>query len=314
MNEQEKIRDLLRGFKEWVDSDFLFDQKFTAYLDEPKSKIDILERMIDLFHIYENDTENACSLQDLLSAEIEFLPDKRWRFVRSGHPGDKNNFKRSNDLILPLLMFLLVHQKKEGILDSIRAFIRQIRDTHLTVEDFKKTKTGVIRCFTNARFAASYLRASGLLQYSGKYKHWELSFLGIIAASALYEEGWTDKDGLITMLEVERGISQKIRGIFELFCSEAEVVKTWQSILGKSDMDYRRYEPSFRKVESVLYSFRAEVLFAPFGRKNTMEYVNKMHAIPEVKQFLKLFQTRYSMNDFNLRVKHAFFRKNPGDK
>src|ERR1043166_4286303 len=66
----------------------------------------------------------------------------------------------------PLLLFLLLHHRDRfRILDIITHFISKLRP-HLSYLDFKKTKTGVTRCFTNTRFAARVLRAYGLLKFT----------------------------------------------------------------------------------------------------------------------------------------------------
>lgn len=59
--------------------------------------------------------------------------------------------------------------------------------------DFKKTRTGVLRCFTNTRFAALTLRDYGLLRFTKKeaYKTWVLSLPGILVASkGMEEKNW----------------------------------------------------------------------------------------------------------------------------
>ncbi len=63
----------------------------------------------------------------------------------------------------PLLLFLLLnHKERYQVLEIIKSFIQEIR-SQLTLLDFKKTRTGVTRCFTNTRFAANVLRDYGLL-------------------------------------------------------------------------------------------------------------------------------------------------------
>ena len=77
----------------------------------------------------------------------------------------------------PLLLFLLLHhQERFPVYDIIRLFIEKIRD-QLEYLDFKRTKTGVTRCFTNTRFAAKVLRPTqvheeGSLQDMGVVTGW----------------------------------------------------------------------------------------------------------------------------------------------
>lgn len=88
-------------------------------------------------------------------------------------------------LQLPLLLFLLVHHRAGlSVLEIIDGFIDKIWDD-LTFVDFKKTATGVTRCYTNTRFAALTLRDYGLLKFTQKeaFKTWELSLTGFLVAA-----------------------------------------------------------------------------------------------------------------------------------
>jgi hypothetical protein len=94
----------------------------------------------------------------------------------------------------PLLIFLLLHhQARFQVLEIITLFIGEIRNS-LTFPDFKKTQTGVTRCFTNTRFAATRLRDCGLLKFTRReaFKTWELSFFGLIVAAHLYRTRQSD--------------------------------------------------------------------------------------------------------------------------
>lgn len=88
-------------------------------------------------------------------------------------------------LQLPLLLFLLVHHRERlSVLAIIELFIDKIWGD-LTFVDFKKTATGVTRCYTNTRFAAHTLRDYGLLKFTHKeaFKTWELSLTGFLVAA-----------------------------------------------------------------------------------------------------------------------------------
>ena len=90
----------------------------------------------------------------------------------------------------PLLLFLLLHHRERfPVYDIIRLFIEKVC-CQLEYLDFKKTKTGVTRCFTNARFAAKVLRAYGLLKFTEReaYKTWELSLTGFLVAAHIYQK------------------------------------------------------------------------------------------------------------------------------
>lgn len=59
----------------------------------------------------------------------------------------------------------------------------------MTFLDFKKTKTGVTRCFTNTRFAAHVLRDYGFLKFTRReaFKTWELSLSGFLVGADILE-------------------------------------------------------------------------------------------------------------------------------
>jgi hypothetical protein len=96
----------------------------------------------------------------------------------------------------PLLLFLLIHHRERfEVLRIIELFIEKIWGG-LTFLDFKKTRTGVTRCYTNTRFAAHVLRDYGLLKFTQKeaYKTWELSLAGFLVAADLLDT--KRKDGM----------------------------------------------------------------------------------------------------------------------
>lgn len=160
----------------------------------------------------------------------------------------------------PLLLFLLLyHRERYPILEIIRLFTEKIRD-QLTYLDFKKTKTGVTRCFTNTRFAANVLRAYGLLRYSRReaYKTWELSLTGFLAAAEIYRNRCrTDKpwqvperdhqgsmvlspDILKAYNRVE-SYEQLVRQLSIICKPDAEIFESFKPVLGQAHALLREY-------------------------------------------------------------------------
>ena len=89
-----------------------------------------------------------------------------------------------------LMHLLLFHKQAYAVYDIIENFIHRVWD-QLELLDFKRTRTGAMRCFTNTRFAAHTLRDYGLLQFTKReaYKTWTLSLPGFIVASRVLEVG-----------------------------------------------------------------------------------------------------------------------------
>jgi hypothetical protein len=153
-------------------------------------KVDLLERLIERWRIERHK----------LSNELEFEEFLVWRWFSDG---GQLHFTKTNEFVdysagtaplrlqRKLLVFLLLnHGKYEHVLDIIRNFVRTIR-ADLNVRDFKKTETGVFRCFTNTRFAANTLRDYGLLKYTRQeaFKVWILSLPGLLVAARALSDG-----------------------------------------------------------------------------------------------------------------------------
>jgi hypothetical protein len=164
--------------------------------EEMDMKIDLLERTLEVLRIQNKRLENNLPLEEFVQGKIGVGEDRlvysrpeRYRHMGSGTPPIKLQSK--------LLLFLLIHHQNHlSVYDIIDSFVRKIWDD-LELLDFKKTRTGVIRCFTNTRFAAHTLRDYGLLQFTKReaYKTWTLSLPGFVAAARVMASGnWSIPD------------------------------------------------------------------------------------------------------------------------
>lgn len=156
-------------------------------------KLDLIERAIELIRINKRCLENKLQFSHFIQGKLEieegclrYTHPDRIRLVDSGTP--------SIHLQPKLLIFLLFRHDKAGekVYDIITRFVRTIW-SDLKILDFVKTKTGVMRCFTNTRFAANTLREYGLLKFTKKeaYKTWLLSLTGMMVASNfLMDDTW----------------------------------------------------------------------------------------------------------------------------
>ncbi len=166
----------------------LFDAP-VRYSGTVEEKVDFLERAIEVWRFHANRPENAISLEMFLQSKI-FVDDGCITFQP---PGDERHLGAGTKPIQlqpSLLLFLLLyHRDRIAIYDIIERFISKVRD-QLTILDFKKTRTGVVRCFTNARFAALALRDHGFLKFTQNeaFKTWVLSLPGIIVASKVLDD------------------------------------------------------------------------------------------------------------------------------
>ena len=158
--------------------------------DSPEAKIDVLERTLELLRIERRHLENDISMEEFVQGEttikngiLQYYETSQYRSPCSGTPPIR--FQPG------LLVFLLMnYRNRQNVYDIIDSFISMVW-VHLGPLDFKKTRTGVIRCFTNTRFAALTLRNYGLLKFtkSEAFKTWSLSLIGMIVAAKVIEKG-----------------------------------------------------------------------------------------------------------------------------
>jgi hypothetical protein len=148
--------------------------------------IDLLARAIEAYRIQTGRLENRVSFEWFLQGHLE-LGDERLHFSA---PAQFHDFGSGTPPIVlqpTLLVFLLLHHDRHRqVLDAIEAFIASEWD-QLESLDFKRTRTGVLRCVTNTRFAANTLRKYGLLKFTRReaYKTWVLSLPGALLAAEL---------------------------------------------------------------------------------------------------------------------------------
>lgn len=180
--------DPLRHFEAFVDTVVRFPMP--RPVDE---KINAVERLIEQWRIGRHSLVNALEFEEFLDWKW-FIDGERVHFAPAASHPEKGFGTTPIRLQRKLLAFLVLHHGRDAhVLKIIETFVAQIRPSLETV-DFKKTKTGVFRCFTNTRFAANKLREHGLLKFTRReaFKTWVLSLAGfIVAARALASPDWT---------------------------------------------------------------------------------------------------------------------------
>lgn len=158
-------------------------------LDDLGQTLDVLERIIEVLRIKYKCRENNLSFEKFIQGSVsakndalDYYAPNEYNLLGSGTASIRLQPK--------LLMYLLLyHNQSYKIYDIIDQFINKIWD-ELEFIDFKKTRTGVTRCFTNTRFAANTLREYGFLKYTQEeaYKTWVLSLPGFLVASKVLEK------------------------------------------------------------------------------------------------------------------------------
>ena len=113
-------------------------------------KIDVLQRALELLRHKHRHLENGLPFEDFLRGDLHV--DRGVRFSLGNATKGLDEWKRPIWYQPRLLVSLLLHHGEQRVVfDIIEAFIGRIWD-ELTTLDFKRTRTGVVRCFTNARF------------------------------------------------------------------------------------------------------------------------------------------------------------------
>jgi len=161
--------------------------------DNYQDKLDILQRALESLRIECRCIENKLPLETFIQGHARKEQNTLcYRFpAKLGPLGSVTPPIQLQPMLLTFL--LLYHREAYAVYDIIEKFIDLIWD-QLNILDFKRTKTGVIRCFTNTRFAAHTMRDAGLLRFTQReaYKTWVLSLSGFLVASVLLKWSKTD--------------------------------------------------------------------------------------------------------------------------
>jgi hypothetical protein len=157
------------------------------------TRLDVLERVIELLRLRSGRIENTMSVNDLLHREVEVFVNAEtgalWLSVGTDFRDRRiaEVYRRHPDLHVALLLFLLHSGREESrIGDDLYHFIISVKNG-LHPSDVETTRTGVVRIATTTRDAARALRQHGLLRDidETRGRRWELSVLGVLVASEL---------------------------------------------------------------------------------------------------------------------------------
>ncbi|HRO40896.1 MAG TPA: hypothetical protein PLY76_13145 [Flavobacteriales bacterium] len=205
MEEQDKL-------EAWIDGIIAIDGLRGP--DAVDAKLDVLSYLVDSLKRGRKAKGPTYSFEQYVHARHDVI-DNVLFLVPSNVRQELGKGFSPVQLQVPLLLFLLIHHRdRHNVLDIIDLFTGQLAGQFMDV-DYKRTDTGVIRCYTNTRFAAKSLRDYGLLRYTHKeaYKTWELSLIGLVAASVVFHErAGNDEPWQIPSkaLNTVSGISQEV--------------------------------------------------------------------------------------------------------
>jgi hypothetical protein len=187
-----KIETMLTDLEDYLDQIIIL-HGYSNGGEEKLLKVDLIRRLLDQLAVSNKHLENSVPFEEeiqtphrIIDGRVHiYYPEKKSQLGSGTHP---------IRLQPKLLQYLLIHHKESHqVYNIIEHFIKQVWD-ELDNLDFKTTRTGVTRCFTNTRFAANTLRNYGLLKFTHKeaFKTWELSLPGFIVAATIFKENdWT---------------------------------------------------------------------------------------------------------------------------
>jgi len=188
-------------------------------------------------------------------------------------------------------MFLLIyHEESYRVHDIIKIFINKIWD-QLTVLDFKRTKTGVIRCFTNTKFAAHALRDVGLLKFTVKeaYRTWVLSLSGFLATVVLLKQTAMD----FKQLDCSAAFGTFLHPDIQKACDSIQTydmfVEVLASVCEPNTQVFFTFDSVLRQAQSLLQTYWKTIQVPNLSVKECkeigMQYIQRLEEMPEIDKF-----------------------------
>jgi hypothetical protein len=219
--------------------------------------------------------------------------------------------KAAIQLEAPLLLFLLLHHRERfPVYDIIRLFIEKIRD-ELDYVDFKKTRTGVTRCFTNTRFAAKVLRAYGLLKFTEReaYKTWELSLTGFLVAADIFQTRCASKTpwGVPShKKEFNYDLLLEIRQAWDAIQCYDQFVQRLASLCKPDAEVFTAFKPALQKAYALLSGYWTTLsnpnLSQVKRQKASMEYVKQLEEEGITDEFYYEFAQCLQINELLAKI------------
>jgi hypothetical protein len=212
-------------------------------VENPQLTIEIIEHLAIILRHKHHNLHPKLSFEDFLNSEVA-VDQNHFTILKSNKPRRNESGTPPIQLQSALLRHLLLfHNQTFHIYEIIESFVNSIWE-HLDILDFKKTKTGVIRCYTNTRFAANILREYGLLRFTHKeaYKTWKLSLSGFLVAVKLIDsQSWclnnTNERGhflrkdILQTLTIIENYDEFVNELTSYCEPQTEIFKTYEDIL-----------------------------------------------------------------------------------
>jgi len=274
---------------------------FSISHDDISSKIDLVERILEILRIENKYLDNNLPMErfiqgrlDIDQSGIHFSSPKILKDSGSGTAPIRFQPK------LLLFLFFRHNRGRYKVYDIIDSFIKTVWDSLETV-DFKKTKTGVMRCFTNTRFAANTLRDYGFLKFTKKeaYKTWVLSLSGLLVASKLIENvDWSlpkvDK-------EWKSDLHPDVREVFNELKTYDKFVDRLTKICKPNTKIFEDFKKgsigSYSLLDDYWKVLQDQSLSKNERKKRSSEIIGFIEEDPEIEKFFKEFSRCIKVGD-----------------
>lgn len=255
-------------------------------------RIDLLERILELLRSDEKHFENTLDFERFIQGSI-FVGSDGLHYVFSENSQLLGSGTPPIQLQTKLLMFLLLHHRSAyRVFDIIDDFIRTIGG-QLEHLDFKKTRTGVTRCFTNTRFAANTLRDYGFIKFTHKeaYKTWVLSLPGFLVASKVIADGnWV----LPPHHKVfSSDLHPDIHKAYEELKTYDQFVERLEVVCNPNVKVFKTFEPILHHAYSLMNPYwlalKDEKLTLKERKKKSLELLVQLEENPKIEDFYNEF-------------------------
>ena len=283
----------MEAIVEWINNNCSVNGTNTSEIF--KSKIDFLERALEQLRIENKYLDNKLEFNEFIQGKI-FLQDGKLNYETPPRIQSVGAGTTPIQLQAKLLMFLLLnHKKAYQVYDIIENFVIEIWD-QLSLEDFKRTRTGVTRCFTNTRFAANTLRSYGLLNSTKKeaYKTWTLSLYGLLVASKMVQE---DLNWRLT--EIDKKYTSDLHPDI---LDAANTLKTYDDFVNrlaavceskKSDGVFKTFDSILKEAYKILDEYRRIIRNTELSKKDrqteSKSSIKQLENLPDIDEFHKEF-------------------------
>jgi len=256
-----------------------------------RTKIDIIARALDLLRREKRHLDNHLPLAEFLQRGIDVV-DNALVYPSPDRGSSPPEWVHPIRFQPPLLVLLLIHHRRSHpVYSLIEALIHTLWDS-LGPLDFERTRTGVIRCFTNTRFAALVLRDCGLLKSTRKeaYKTWVLSLPGFAVGSELLLS--PDRLGLGPPAErLTRELHPKIRDALGCLHDYEAFVRALVRICRPNVSLFQTFRPSLKEAHVLLDEYRAALQATSLGHRQRLERtqscIDRLERLPGIEEFYR---------------------------